>query len=141
MAEQFVGRSRYRNSGRRVVEGQRLMQGVTDILLGWYHVIGFDGQPYDFYMRQLWDGKGAFDIEQLHESAWEEYARMCAWTLARAHARTGDRIAIAGYLGSSEAFDRAIADFAEAYAEQNQRDFEALKAAEASGRITALGGI
>ncbi len=141
VAERFVGRSRYRNCGRRVVEGQRLMQGVTDILLGWYHVVGFDARPYDFYMRQLWDGKGAFDIEQMHESAWEGYARMCAWTLARAHARTGDRIAIAGYLGSSEAFDRAIADFAEAYAEQNQRDFEALKAAESSGRITALRGV
>ncbi len=141
VAEAYVGRSRYRNSGRRVVEGQRLMQGVSDILLGWYHVTGFDGRPYDFYVRQLWDGKGAFDLEQMHESAWEGYAHMCAWTLARAHARTGDRIAIAGYLGSSEVFDRAVADFAEAYAEQNQRDFEALGAAEASGRIRALRGV
>ena len=141
VCEPYVGRSRYRDSGRRVVEGQRFMQGVSDILLGWYHVVGFDGVRRDFYVRQMWDGKGAFDIQQLHESAWETYAHMCAWTLARAHARSGDRIAIAGYLGSSEVFDRAIADFAEAYADQNQRDFEALQAAEASQRIVATRGI
>jgi uncharacterized protein (DUF2252 family) len=139
--EPFVGRSRFRNSGRRVVEGQRLMQAVGDTLLGWYHVCGFDAKPYDFYVRQLWDGKGAFNIEQMHESTWEGYANLCAWTLARAHARSGDRIAIASYLGNAEVFDRAIADFAEAYAEQNRRDYEALEEAEASGRITALRGI
>jgi uncharacterized protein (DUF2252 family) len=139
--EPYVGKSRYRNSGRRVVEGQQIMQAVGDILLGWYQVRGFDGNTHDFYMRQLWDGKGAFDVETMHESVWEGYARVCAWVLARAHARTGDRIAIAGYLGSGEVFDRAMVEFAEAYAEQNLRDFEALQAAEASGRIAASYGI
>ena len=140
--ERFVGRSRYANSGRRVVEGQRLMQAFGDILLGWYHVpVGFDGRPHDFYVRQLWDGKGAFDVEQMDASTWPAYARICSWTLAKAHARTGDRIAIAGYLGSSDAFDRAIADFAEAYAQQNRQDYEALQAAVAGGRIAATTGV
>ena len=131
--ERFVGKSRYGNAGRRVVEGQRLMQSLSDVLLGWYHVIGFDGKPYDFYVRQLWDGKGSFDVEAMDESAWPAYAEMCAWVLARAHARTGDRIAIAAYLGPGDVFDGAIADFAEVYAEQNQRDYEALQAAAESG--------
>ena len=140
--ERFVGKSRYANSGRRIVEGQRLMQAFGDILLGWYHVpVGFDGKPYDFYVRQLWDGKGAFDVERMDPRAWPAYARICAWTLARAHARTGDRIAIAAYLGSGDVFDRAVADFAEAYAQQNQRDYEALQAAVESGRMTATTGI
>ena len=140
--ERFVGTSRYANSGRRVVEGQRLMQAFGDTLLGWYHVpAGFDGKPHDFYVRQLWDGKGAFDIESMDASAWPAYARICAWTLARAHARTGDRIAIAGYLGSSDVFDRAIADFAEAYAQQNRLDYEALQAAVDGGRIAATTGV
>jgi uncharacterized protein (DUF2252 family) len=139
--ERFVGRSRYANSGRRVVEGQRLMQAASDPLLGWYHVVGFDGRPYDFYVRQLWDGKGAFDVELMDERAWPHYAQLCAWTLARAHARTGDRIAIAGYLGTKDRFDRAVADFSEAYADQNQRDFERLVEAVESGRIAATKGI
>jgi uncharacterized protein (DUF2252 family) len=139
--ERFVGRSRYGNAGRRVVEGQRLMQSLSDVLLGWYHVIGFDGKPYDFYVRQLWDGKGSVDVEVLDESAWSAYARMCAWVLARAHARTGDRIAIAAYLGAGDVFDRAIADFAEVYAEQNERDYEALQAAVESGRVKAVTGV
>ncbi len=135
--ERFVGKSRYANAGRRVVAGQRLMQAAGDVLLGWYHVVGFDGQPYDFYVRQLWDGKGAFDVEQMDERSWPGYAALCAWTLARAHARTGDRIAIARYLGGTDRFDRAVADFSEAYAEQNQRDFERLAEAVESGRIAA----
>jgi uncharacterized protein (DUF2252 family) len=139
--EPFVGPSRYHHSGRRVVEGQRLMQAASDILLGWYRVTGFDGNRYDFYVRQLWDGKGAFDLERLEAPGWSVYAQMCAWTLARAHARTGDRIAIAAYLGSSDTFDNSVAEFAEAYAEQNRADFEALKAAEASGRISAVHGV
>jgi len=139
--ERFVGRSRYANSGRRVVEGQRLMQAASDPLLGWYHVVGFDGQPYDFYVRQLWDGKGAFDVEVMDERAWPGYAKLCAWTLARAHARTGDRIAIASYLGAKDRFDRAVADFSEAYAEQNQRDYDALREAVDAGRVTAELGV
>jgi uncharacterized protein (DUF2252 family) len=139
--ERFVGRSRYRNSGRRVVEGQKIMQCTHDILLGWYHVIGFDGRPYDFYVRQLWDGKGAFSVEAMDPSAWPRYAGACAWTLARAHARTGDHIAIASYLGTGDVFDRAIVEFAAAYAEQNQRDYDELLAAIANGRVTAITGV
>jgi hypothetical protein len=139
--ERFVGASRYANAGRRVVAGQRLMQASSDVLLGWYRVVGFDGRLHDFYVRQLWDGKGAFDVEQMDESVWPEYASLCAWTLARAHARTGDRIAIARYLGSTDRFDRAVADFSEAYAEQNQRDFERLGEAVARGRIAATRGV
>ena len=139
--ERFVGRSRYRNSGRRVVEGQKIMQSSGDILLGWYHVLGFDGKPHDFYVRQLWDGKGSFSVELLDQSAWPDYAQLCAWTLARAHARTGDRIALAAYVGTGDVFDRAIADFSEAYAEQNQRDYDALREAVDSGRVTAVTGI
>ena len=139
--ERFVGRSRFRRAGRRVVEGQRLMQAVSDLLLGWYHVVGFDGRPYDFYVRQLWDGKGSFSVETMAESTWREYAGMCAWVLARAHARTGDRIAIAAYLGTGDVFDRAMADFAAAYAEQNQQDFEALREAVDTGRVRAEIGV
>jgi uncharacterized protein (DUF2252 family) len=139
--ERFVGKSRYGNSGRRVVEGQRIMQSSSDILLGWYHVVGFDGLPHDFYMRQLWDGKGAFRIESMSEQAWSGYARLCAWTLARAHARTGDRVAIASYLGAGDTFDRAVADFAALYAEQNQRDHAALLEAIGGGRVQAVSGV
>ena len=139
--ERFVGRSRYLRAGRRVVEGQRLMQASSDFLLGWYQVHGFDGHPYDFYVRHLWDGKGSFSVETLAERAWHDYARLCAWTLARAHARTGDRIAIAAYMGTSDVFDRAIADFAAAYAEQNRRDYEELREAVDAGRLIAEFGV
>jgi len=139
--ERFVRRSRYRQSGRRVVEGQRLMQAVSDVLLGWYRVVGFDGRPYDFYVRQLWDGKGSFSVEAMAERAWPVYAHMCAWVLARAHARSGDRIAIAAYMGTGDVFDRAVADFAAAYAEQNRRDYEALREAVDSGRVKAQFGV
>jgi uncharacterized protein (DUF2252 family) len=139
--ERFVGRSRFRCAGRRVVEGQRLMQAVGDVLLGWYDVVGFDGNPYHFYVRQLWDGKGAFRVEEMSAKAWHGYAEMCAWVLARAHARSGDRIAIAAYLGVGDVFDRAVADFAEAYAEQNLRDYEALREAVDAGAVTAQFGV
>ena len=135
--ERFVGRSRYLRAGRRVVEGQRLMQTVSDVLLGWYDVTGFDGQHYDYYVRQLWDGKGSFRVETMAADAWHGYAQMCAWVLARAHARSGDRIAIAAYLGAGDVFDRAIADFAAAYAEQNLRDYEALREAVDAGTLEA----
>jgi uncharacterized protein (DUF2252 family) len=139
--ERFVGRSRFRCAGRRVVEGQRLMQAVGDVLLGWYDVEGFDGGHYHFYMRQLWDGKGSFRVETLSPDAWNGYAQMCAWVLARAHARSGDRIAIAAYLGGGDVFDRAVAEFAEAYAEQNACDYEALREAVDAGRVKAEFGI
>jgi hypothetical protein len=104
-------------------------------------VRSFDGRPYDFYVRQLWDSKGAFSVETMAASAWHDYARLCAWTLARAHARTGDRVAMAAYMGTSDVFDRAVADCAAAYAEQNQRDYEALREAVDSGRLVAELGV
>ena len=139
--ERFVGRSQYANAGQRVVVGQKLMQATGDILLGWYRVVGFDGNEHDFYMRQLWDGKGSFTVDKLDRGAWPGYATLCAGVLARGHARSGDRLAIAAYVGAGDALDRAIADFAEAYAEQNLRDYEALRAAADSGRVSAEIGI
>jgi uncharacterized protein (DUF2252 family) len=138
----FVGTSKYANQGQRVVAGQRLMQASSDIFLGWQHVdAGDDGQPMDFYIRQLRDWKFSVDIDTLLAPGLRSYGEMCGWTLARAHARSGDRIAIAAYLGGSDVFDRAITQFAAAYADQNERDYEALVEAVASGRITAERGL
>ena len=142
VVEQFVGQSAYRNCGQRVVAGQRLMQATSDIFLGWQHVAsGRDGQERDFYVRQLKDWKGSFAPEGAPPAAAAAYGRACGWTLARAHARSGDRIAIAAYLGKSDVFDRAIADFAETYADQNERDYKALQDAVASGRVKAETGL
>jgi len=138
----FVGASRYANQGQRVVAGQRLMQASSDIFLGWQHVeAGGDGQARDFYIRQLRDWKFSIPIESLRPQGLQMYGTLCGWTLARAHARSGDRIAIASYLGNSDVFDRAIAKFAAAYADQNERDYEALVDAAKSGRITAEHGV
>jgi uncharacterized protein (DUF2252 family) len=141
--EPFAGRSEFRNEGQRVVEGQRLMQAAGDIFLGWLHVAHDldDGNPRDFYLRQLWDSKISADVSTMRLAAMARYARLCAWTLARAHARSGDSIAIAGYLGTGDAFDRAIAAFAESYADQNERDHAALADAIASGRVEARQGL
>jgi uncharacterized protein (DUF2252 family) len=133
--EPFVGKSQYAQHGQRVVEGQRMMQAAPDIMLGWERIVTIDGQTKDFYIRQLWDAKGSAEVELMNPSALEAYGRICGWTLARAHARSGDRIAIAAYLGSGDAFDRAIASFAETYADQNERDYHALQEAAASGRV------
>jgi uncharacterized protein (DUF2252 family) len=135
--EPYAGPSRYRNHGRRVVEGQRLMQAASDIFLGWCPASGLEGER-DFYVRQLWDWKRSAEVERLTPRGLEVYARMCGWTLARAHARSGDRVAIAAYLGAGDSFDRAIATFAEDYADQNERDHAALLAAIDSGRVEAL---
>ena len=135
--ERFVGRSRYPNCGQRVVAGQRLMQAASDIFLGWQRVPGFDGQPRDFYIRQLRDWKGSADVDTMTASGMAVYARLCGATLARAHARSGDRIAIASYLGNGDVFDRAIADFSAAYADQNERDYQTLPDAVQSGRIVS----
>ena len=118
-----------------------MMQAAPDILLGWERIVTIDGEKKDFYIRQLWDAKGSAEVELMDPSALEAYARICGWTLARAHARSGDRIAIAAYLGSGDAFDRAMASFAEVYADQNDRDYRALQEAAASGRITAEMGV
>jgi uncharacterized protein (DUF2252 family) len=134
----FVGASRYSNQGQRVVAGQRLMQAYSDIFLGWQRTeAGLDEQTRDFYVRQLRDMKLSIDINTLIPSGMIMYGQLCAWTLARAHARSGDRIAIASYLGGSEVFDKAIAQFAGTYADLNERDYDALVGAVASGRITA----
>jgi len=134
----FVGASRYANQGQRVVAGQRLMQASSDIFLGWQRTgAGLDGPPGDFYVRQLRDWKFSLDIETMVPRGMRIYGQLCGWTLARAHARSGDRIAIAAYLGASDTFDQAIAQFAAAYADQNEKDHDALVAAAASGRITA----
>jgi uncharacterized protein (DUF2252 family) len=139
--EPFLGRSQYAQHGQRVVEGQRMMQATADIMLGWERIVAIDGQLKDFYIRQLWDAKGSAEVETMDQSALEAYGRICGWTLARAHARSGDRIAIAAYLGKSDSFDRAMASFAEIYADQNDRDYRALQEAVASGRVTAEMGV
>jgi uncharacterized protein (DUF2252 family) len=135
--EPYAGASEYENSGQRVVEGQHLMQAASDIFLGWLPAIGVDEQPRDFYVRQLWDGKLSVDIERMGHEQLRNYARLCGWTLARAHARSGDRIAIGGYLGKSGVFDEAIADFAAAYSKQNRLDYQALLDAIAAGQLQA----
>ena len=138
--EPFLGKSRFGNHGQRVVEGQRLMQAASDTMLGWIHVTGVDGVERDFYLRQLWDSKGSALVDAMEPETMEAYAEICGQTLARAHARSGDAVAISSYLGTSDAFDRALAAFAEAYADQNERDFAALKAAADSGRIEVQTG-
>jgi uncharacterized protein (DUF2252 family) len=150
--EPQLGKSRFANNGQRVVEGQRLMQAASDIMLGWLRAdvrayASYDAngvaefEARDFYVRQLWDAKGSVDVEVIDAGLLDQYAHLCGWTLARAHARSGDAIAIASYLGSGNAFDRAICAFAEAYADQNERDHAALKAAVADGRVKAETGI
>jgi uncharacterized protein (DUF2252 family) len=138
--EEFAGRSRYGNAGRRVVVGQRMMQTVSDVFLGWVRVTGIDGRSRDFYLRQLRDWKGSADVETMNPRVLRTYGKLCAWTLARAHARTGDSIAIAAYLGSSDTFDTAIAEFAATYADQNERDYAALREAMDAGRVLAESG-
>jgi uncharacterized protein (DUF2252 family) len=140
--ERFLGPSKFKNHGQRAVTGQRRMQASSDIFLGWLHVkVGTDEQARDFYGRQLKDWKASAEIEQMLPSGMAAYGRLCGWTLARAHARTGDRIAIASYLGKGPSFDRAFLEFAHAYAEQNERDYKALADAAKSGRITAQTGV
>ena len=139
--EEFVGKSGYATHGERVVAGQHLMQAASDIFLGYQQAIGPDGVTRDYYLRQLRDWKGSFEVEGSIPPGLTKYVGVCAQALARAHARSGDRIAIASYLGSGSSFERAIAEFAEAYADQNDRDYEALTQAANSGRITVEAGL
>ena len=140
--EPFLGPSGFANHGERVVTGQRLMQASSDIFLGWVHNdSGLDGRERDFYVRQLRDWKGSAEVEQMVPKGLEMYGRLCGWTLARAHARSGDRIAIAAYLGAGTSFDRAILEFSSAYSEQNERDFQRLTQAVKSGEIVAQTGV
>lgn len=131
----------WRSEGERVVSGQRLMQAAGDIFLGWQSFAGFDGRTRDFYVRQLRDWKGSAIVETMDPEGMRVYGALCGWTLARAHARTGDRIAIAGYLGDDDAFDRALVEFAETYADRNEHDYERLVAAARSGRIPVREGV
>jgi uncharacterized protein (DUF2252 family) len=135
--EPYAGSSRQKNHGARVVHGQWLMQAASDIFLGWLRATGIDGQQRDFYVRQLWDWKGSADINSMLPKGLEIYGRMCGWTLARAHARSGDSVAIGAYLGSGDVFDRAIADFSELYADQAEADHRALAEAVDAGRLAA----
>jgi len=139
--EDFLEPSRQSSAGSRVVHGQHLMQETSDIFLGHQRVLAPDGVERDFYVRQLRDWKGAALVESMTPSTMAVYGRLCGWTLARAHARSGDRVAIASYLGGGDAFDRAIAQFSESYADQNERDYDALVRAEKDGRITAQRGL
>ena len=138
----YAGESEYHNQGERVVAGQHLMQAVSDIFLGWQRAALPGRRPADYYyLRQLRDWKYSAEIERMNHAAMTTYGRMCGWALARAHARTGDRMAIAAYLGGSGKFDQAMAEFAETYADQTERDHAALADAVASGRVQAQMGI
>ncbi len=138
VGEAFLGRSEYRQHGQRVVEGQMLMQGASDILLGWDEFEGDDGITRHFYVRQLWDGKGSADIATMTREGLGVYGQVCGWVLASAHARSGDAIAISSYLGKSDRFDRSLCDFADAYADQNERDYRAFTKAISEKRIPAV---
>jgi uncharacterized protein (DUF2252 family) len=135
---QFAGASEFANQGQRVVAGQRLMQAASDIFLGWQRVSGLDEQQRDFYVRSLRDWKMSLPIEEMVPRGMRTYGELCGWTLARAHARSGDRVAIGAYLGSKPVFDHAIAEFAQGYADQSEKDYQQLETAAQSGQITAI---
>ena len=139
--EPFLGKSAFSHHGQRVVEGQQLTQAASDIMLGWLRTTDVDGVDRDFYLRQLWDSKGSAVIETMNPKLMRTYAKICGWALAKSHARSGDAIAIASYLGSSDALDRALSAFAERYADQNDLDYQALKTAVESGRVKAEMGV
>jgi uncharacterized protein (DUF2252 family) len=140
--EPYLGKSEYANHGERVVRGQRLMQATSDIFLGWVHTKeSLDGAERDFFVRQLWDWKTSVDLDLILPKGLELYGEVCGFLLARAHARSGDRIAIASYLGKGDAFDRALHEFAVAYADQNERDHAALREAANEGRISVQEGL
>jgi hypothetical protein len=140
--EPYLGKSEFENHGERVVAGQRLMQATSDIFLGWLHSKEtFDGAERDFFVRQLWDWKTSVDLDTILPKGLELYGSVCGSLLARAHARSGDRIAIASYLGKSDSFDRALAEFAVAYADQNERDHAALRQAADERRISVQEGL
>jgi uncharacterized protein (DUF2252 family) len=136
--EPYAAPSEFDHQGERVVHGQRLMQAASDVMLGWVRAEGIDGNRRDFYVRQLWDWKRSARIESMDARGLTAYAEICGMTLAHAHARGGDRIAISAYLGKSDVFDLAMAGFAETYADQSERDYEALQAAASDGRIEAI---
>jgi uncharacterized protein (DUF2252 family) len=139
--EPYTAPRSYDCQGHRVVDGQRFMQVAADPLLGWYHLRAFDGKVHDYYARQLWDGKVSFDLDRLSPAGLRAYGEACGWTLARGHARSGDRIAMAGYLGNKDTFDKAVAKFAVTYAEVNEDDHRRLLKAIKKGRVKAQTGV
>ena len=139
--EPYLGASEFENHGERVVRGQRMDQAAADVFLGWQRSRGLDGKEHDFYIRQLWDWKASVDLSTMRYSGLHAYGRACGWSLARAHARSGDRLAIAAYLGKGPRFDESIARFSAAYADQNELDYRRLADAVASGDIRAEPGV
>ena len=137
----YAGATTYECEGHRVVEGQRLMQAASDHLLGWYDLTALDGEHRDFYVRQLWDGKASIEVEHLTDKGLAVYGQACGWTLARGHARSGDRVALAAYLGDDAGFDQAIASFAAAYADTNEADHQRLAEAEEKGEVEVVHGV
>ena len=135
--EPYTEPSVYESQGRRVVEGQRFMQAASDSMLGWYRLQAWDGNEHDFYVRQLWDGKSSIDVTRLTATGLRAYGDACGWTLARGHARSGDRVAMAAYLGADDTFEQAIAEFAVRYADVNEADHARLLEAIADGRVDA----
>jgi len=136
--EPYAAPSEFDHQGERVVHGQRLMQAASDVMLGWVRAEGIDGERRDFYVRQLWDWKASARIESMDARGLAAYAEICGMTLAHAHARGGDRIAIAAYLGRGDVFDQAMVEFAETYADQSERDYESLRTAVDEGRLDAM---
>ena len=139
--EPYLGSSEYSNHAERVVRGQRISHAATDIFLSWQRSEGLDGNEHDFYVRQLWDWKASIDLANVTEAGLHAYTRACGWALARAHARSGDRLSIAAYLGKSASFDQAIVRFATAYADQNERDYWRLADAVATAEVAAVAGV
>jgi len=139
--EPYLGASEFAHHGERVVRGQRMGQATTDVFLGWQRSQGLDGKEHDFYIRQLWDWKASMELSRMGYSGLHAYSRACGWSLARAHARSGDRIAIAAYLGTGPRFDEAIARFSAAYADQNELDYERLVEAVRAGEVRAVRGV
>jgi uncharacterized protein (DUF2252 family) len=139
--EPYLGPSNFENQGERVVRGQRMAQAAIDLFLNWQRSADIDGQEHDFYVRQLWDWKASVDLSAMTYWGLHAYTRACGWSLARAHARSGDRLAIAAYLGAGDTFDRAIARFSAAYADQNERDHQRLADAVRAGEVPALHGV
>jgi uncharacterized protein (DUF2252 family) len=139
--EPYLGASEFQNHGERVVRGQRISHAASDIFLSWQRSVGLDGSEHDFYVRQLWDWKASIDLSTMSESGLHAYTRACGWSLARSHARSGDRVAIAAYLGGGPAFERAIARFSTAYADQNELDYQRLADAVAAGDVSAEYGV
>jgi uncharacterized protein (DUF2252 family) len=139
--EPYLGASAFEQHGERVVRGQRISQAATDIFLSWQRSMGLDGREHDFYVRQLWDWKASIDLSTMTESGLHAYTRACGWSMARAHARSGDRLAIAAYLGRGPAFDESIATFSRLYANQNEADYARLVEAVTTGQVQALLGV